>query len=143
MDYNNEVVTRQNTAKERYEKLKQDRYEFLDRARECSELTIPALIPDEGFNSSSDLYSPFQSVGARGVNNLASKLLLLLLPPNSPFFRLKISGDAKEEMESQKELTAQVEKSLANIEREVLNKIEELALRVSVFEALKHLINML
>ena len=71
MEYSNEVVTRQNTAKERYEKLKQDRYEFLDRARECSELTIPALIPDEGFNSSSDLYSPFQSVGARGRKQLS------------------------------------------------------------------------
>nr|WMM95276.1 head-to-tail joining protein [Methylophilales phage MEP432] len=140
MEYSNEVVTRQNTAKERYEKLKQDRYEFLDRARECSELTIPALIPDEGFNSSSDLYSPFQSVGARGVNNLASKLLLLLLPPNSPFFRLKITGDAKKEMEMRRDVATEIEKSLSDIEREVSNKIEELALRVSVFEALKHLI---
>ena len=99
MQMDNEVVTRQNTAKERYETLKQDRQYFLDRARECSELTIPSLIPDEGFTKSSDLYNPFQSVGARGVNNLASKLLLLLLPPNAPFFRLQVSGDAKKEME--------------------------------------------
>jgi|TARA_R100000482_G_scaffold123157_2_gene72440 hypothetical protein len=140
MDYYNEAVTRQNTARERYEKLKADRQQFLDRARECSELTIPSLIPDEGFNYSSDLYSPFQSVGARGVNNLASKLLLLLLPPNSPFFRLQVSGDAKKEMEERTELKTEVEKSLADIEREVSKKIEELALRVSVFEALKHLI---
>jgi hypothetical protein len=69
------------TAKQRYEKLQADRQHYLDRARECSELTIPTLIPDDGFESSSELYTPFQSVGARGVNNLASKLLLLLLPP--------------------------------------------------------------
>ena len=128
------------TAKERYEKLKHDRQHYLDRARECSEITIPALIPDDTFTTSSDLYTPFQSIGARGVNNLASKLLLLLLPPNSPFFRLSVSGKTKEELESQKELKSEIEKSLASIEREVSSKIEQLAIRTSVFEALKHLI---
>ena len=63
----------------RYTKLGEKRQHYLDRARECSELTIPSLIPDDSFHHSSDLYTPYQSVGARGVNNLASKLLLLLL----------------------------------------------------------------
>jgi len=139
MAYSN-INMLQDTAKERYEKLKQDREHFLDRAQECSELTIPSLLPPDGFHSSSDLYNPFQSVGARGVNNLASKLLLLLLPPNSPFFRLSIAGNAKKELETQKDLKSEIEKSLATIEREVSAKIEQLALRVSVFEALKHLI---
>jgi len=130
----------QQSAKERYETLKQHREHFLDRAQECSELTIPSLLPPDGFHSSTDLYNPFQSVGARGVNNLASKLLLLLLPPNSPFFRLSIAGQAKKDLDQQKEIKSEVEKSLATIEREVSNKIEQLALRVSVFEALKHLI---
>ena len=137
MHYNNML---QQSAKERYETLKQNREHFLDRAQECSELTIPSLVPPDGFHHSTELYNPFQSVGARGVNNLASKLLLLLLPPNSPFFRLAISGDAKVELDQQKEMKSEVEKSLATIEREVSNKIEQLALRVSVFEALKHLI---
>ena len=128
------------SAKERYNKLIHEREHFLERARECSELTIPALIPDESFNASSDLYTPFQSVGARGVNNLASKLLLLLLPPNSPFFRLKIGGKAKQEIEQQPEVKTEVEKALAGIEKEIAHKIEELAIRVPVFEALKHLI---
>ena len=130
----------QQSAKERYETLKQHREHFLDRAQECSELTIPSLVPPDGFHSSTDLYNPFQSVGARGVNNLASKLLLLLLPPNSPFFRLSIAGQAKKDLDEQKEIKSEVEKSLATIEREVSSKIEQLALRVSVFEALKHLI---
>ena len=129
-----------NTAKERYNKLLTEREHYLDRAEECSELTIPSLIKPEGFTSSSDLYNTFQSVGARGVNNLASKLLLLLLPPNSPFFRLSIAGDAKKELQDNKEMKTDIEKSLSVIEKEVSNKIEQLALRVSVFEALKHLI---
>jgi hypothetical protein len=137
MHYNNML---QQSAKERYETLKQHREHFLDRGQECSELTIPSLLPPDGFHSSTDLYNPFQSVGARGVNNLASKLLLLLLPPNSPFFRLSVSGNAKRDLDQQKEIKSEVEKSLATIEREVSSKIEQLALRVSVFEALKHLI---
>ena len=137
---NEEQLTKQHTAKERYEKLREKREQYLDRARECSELTIPALIPEDGFSHTSELYTPFQSVGARGVNNLASKLLLLLLPPNSPFFRLSVSGKAKEQLGEQRELQAEVEKSLQRIEKEVQNKIEQLALRVSVFEAIKHLV---
>ena len=139
MEYMDNNFTK-DTAKQRYSKLKQDREHFLDRAEECSEVTIPSLIQPDGFTASSDLYNPFQSVGARGVNNLASKLLLLLLPPNSPFFRLSIAGKAKQELDENKEIKSDVEKSLAVIEKEVSNKIEQLALRVSVFEALKHLI---
>src|SRR6056300_2031342 len=90
-----------NTAKERYNKLLTEREHYLDRAEECSELTIPSLIKPEGFTSSSDLYNPFQSVGARGVNNLASKLLLLLLPPNQPFFRLSLDAGTEREMTEQ------------------------------------------
>ena len=88
----NETMLQVNpTAKERYLKLKDKREMFVDRAQECSELTISSLIPTDGHNHSAKIYNPFQSVGARGVNNLASKLLLLLLPPNSPFFRLSVS----------------------------------------------------
>ena len=88
------------SASGRYEKLAADRDSYLDRARECAELTIPSLLPYEGFTYSNDLYQPYQSVGSRGVNNLASKLLLLLFPPNSPFFRLAIDSKTKKELEN-------------------------------------------
>jgi hypothetical protein len=126
--------------KKLYAKLEAKKDQFVDRGRECSELTISSLLPHEGFGSSSDLYTPYQSVGARGVNNLASKLLLLLLPPNEPFFRLTTSNKIKQELEENEELQTEVERSLAKIEREVMRFIEESALRVSLFEALKHLI---
>ena len=51
---------------QRYYKLAASREIYLDRARECSELTLPALISPEGFSSVTDLYQPFQCVGARG-----------------------------------------------------------------------------
>lgn len=128
------------TAKQRYNDMTEYREHYLNRGRECSELTLPALLPDDGTNHTSDLYTPYQSVGARGVNNLASKLLLLLLPPNQPFFRLNVDGKTKEEMDLQPEIRSEIEKSLAKIEREVMSEIEQLAIRVPVFEALKHLV---
>ena len=56
------------TCAQRYHKLSSDREIYLDRARECSEITLPSLIPPEGFSSATDLYQPFQSIGARAVS---------------------------------------------------------------------------
>jgi hypothetical protein len=129
-----------NTCKQRYNKLASGREIYLDRARECSELTIPSLIPPEGFSASTDLYQPFQSVGARGLNNLASKLLLLLFPPNSPFLRLAMDNKTKAELDGEGELRAEIEQGLAGVEREIASEIETSSIRVPIFEALKHLI---
>ena len=128
------------SAKQRYNDMIEYREHYLNRGRECSELTLPAILPEDGVNHTSDLYTPYQSVGARGVNNLASKLLLLLLPPNQPFFRLNVDGKTKEEMDLEPQIKTEIEKSLAKIEREVMSEIEALAIRVPVFEALKHLV---
>jgi len=127
-------------AESRYNSLSEIRNHYLKRSRECSELTIPTLIPEDYQTQSSDFYSPFQSVGSRGVNNLASKLLLLLLPPNQPFFRLAIQGKAKQQVDLQPQLKTAIEKAFAGIERDVMAKIEALAIRVPAFEAIKHLI---
>src|SRR5687767_367206 len=72
----------------RYQRLEEQRRPFLERARECARYTLPFLMPPEGHTKDTHFKTPWQGVGARGVNNLASKLLLTLLPPNSPFFRL-------------------------------------------------------
>lgn len=128
------------SASGRYEKLATERELYLDRARECAELTIPSLLPYEGFSYSNDLYQPYQSVGSRGVNNLASKLLLLLFPPNSPFFRLSVDSETKKELVNQPGLKTKIEETLANIEREIQAEVESSALRVPIYEALKHLI---
>tara|TARA_Y100000401_G_C8325909_1_gene228254 strand:- start:6514 stop:8070 length:1557 start_codon:yes stop_codon:yes gene_type:complete len=128
------------TAEGRYERMHEEREHYLERGRETAELTIPHVLVDYGFTESSDLYTPYQSVGSRGVNNLASKLLLLLFPPNQPFFRLSIDGKAKEQAEQQPEIKTEIEKVLSKIEREVMGTIESEAMRVPVFEALKHLL---
>lgn len=126
-------------AEARYSQLKGDRASYLERARECSELTLPMLIPEEGGHRVTRFKTPFQGVGARGVNNLASKLLLALLPPNAPFFRLVVDRIALRK-ENQKELKTEIEAALADVEKAVMEDIETSGDRTIIFETLKHLI---
>ena len=128
------------SAQERYRQLEHLRQPYLDRARDCSSLTIPSLIPPDAHNESSDLYTPFQGIGARGVNNLASKLSLALMPPNAPFFRFMVEPYTLKEMADQPDARTDVEKQLGEYERAVMSEIESAGDRVAVHEALKHLI---
>jgi len=128
------------SAESLYERLISDRYSFLMRARECAQYTIPTLIPPSGHSSSTKFYTPYQGMGARGVNNLSSKLLLALLPPNAPFFKLVIDDFTLEQLTQQEGMRADVEEGLNKIERAVQSEIESSAIRVSAFEAIKHLV---
>lgn len=123
-----------------YERLQTDREPFLDRAKDCSKYTLPTLVPPSGRSNATKYYTPYQGIGARGVNNLASKLLLALLPPNSPFFRLQIDDFTLEQLTQQEGMRAQVEEGLNKIERAVQSEIEAGAIRVSAFEGMKHLL---
>ena len=123
-----------------YGELESPRQTYLERARECASLTIPTLVPPEG-NSYATVYpTPWQGVGARGVNNLAAKLLLALFPPNAPFFRLSVDQYRLKKMGGDERVKTEIEKALAEIERSVMKEVETSALRVPIFEALKHLV---
>lgn len=125
-------------AGSRYAVLESSRYPYLQRARDCSLITIPSLVPPIGFTATSQLYTPYQSLGARGVNNLASKLLLTLLPPSSPFFRFEVDIKVKEQMQPGE--PAIMDAALSKMEQAVSTEIEKRSIRVYSFEALKHLI---
>ncbi|NIP33435.1 MAG: hypothetical protein GWN39_00755, partial [Thermoplasmata archaeon] len=87
------------TAQARYKMLATEREPYLLRGRRNSELTLPSLLPPEGTNAATNLYDPYQSVGSKGVNHLASKLMLALFPPNTPFFRLRLDEKVKAQAE--------------------------------------------
>jgi len=123
-----------------YSELESDRHSYLLRARDCSRLTLPMLLPDEGTTHSTHFPTPFQGMGARGVNHLAASLLMSLLPPNQPFFRLALDEEAIRALGGVEEYKTEIDQSLSSIERAVMQEIEVKAIRSAVFEALKHLI---
>lgn len=127
------------TAEGRYRELSKQRDIYLQRARECASYTIPSLFLPEGHTQATKIPTPYQGLGARGVNTLAAKLLLTLLPPNSPFFRLVVEDHVLEQ-EQRQEAKAEVEAALSKYERRTMSDIETSADRVGVHEALRHLI---
>jgi len=133
-----EQLNKNSSVAHRYAELEAHRETYLTRARASAKLTIPMLVPEKGHSADTVFDTPFQSVGARGVNNLASKLLLALLPPNSPFFRLTID-DATMAALGQEKVGA-VEAGLAQLERQAMSELETSAARVPVYEALRNLI---
>ena len=127
------------TAAKQYEDMARDRDVYLSRARDSASLTIPMLMPPSGHSSSTVYDQPYSSVAARGVNNLASKLLMTLLPPNAPFFRLTIDDFDLQELAGD-DARGQAEEALARIERSAAQLIEAKAVRVPAHEAIKQLI---
>ena len=127
-------------ARERYEQLSSNRNQFLDVAREASRLTLPYLVKlDDSQNSHESLKTPWQSVGAKSVVNLASKLMLALLPPQTTFFKLQIREDKVGE-EIPPEVKSELDLSFSKIERMVMDSISASNDRVVVYQAIKHLI---
>lgn len=128
------------SAKQRYDFLSSQRQNFLDTAIECSELTLPYLITrDEHRSIRKNLTQPWQSVGAASVVTLASKLMLALLPPQTTFFKLQIRDD-KIGTELPADIRSELDLSFAKMERMVMDSIAASSDRVTVHQAIKHLV---
>jgi hypothetical protein len=138
---NETINTPQETAKAVYDRLASgDRAQYVQRAEESAKYTIPSIFPKTSDTSSTEYKIGYQSIGARGVNNLASKLMLALMPPNSPFFRLSVSEKALADLAGKQDVQVKVEEALGRVERSIMRYIETRQIRVTVTEALKGLI---
>ena len=128
------------TAKEIYERLENERKSYVTRAEDCAKYTIPSLFPKETDNKDTKYETPWQSVGARGLNNLTAKLLLALFPPNSPFYKLTLRDDIAAYYEADPQAKYDIEQKLVQLEQIILNCIETYQIRVTINEALKQLL---
>ena len=128
-------------ARERYNQLSNARQMFLDKAVECSELTLPYLIDDDISSrpNHKSLKVPWQSVGAKCVVTLAAKLMLAVLPPQTSFFKLQVRDDKLGE-ELDPKIRSELDLSFAKMERMIMEYIAASNDRVAVHQALKHLI---
>tara|TARA_B100000131_G_scaffold76985_1_gene73543 strand:+ start:491 stop:2110 length:1620 start_codon:yes stop_codon:yes gene_type:complete len=128
-------------ARDRYNQLTRGRTQFLHTAVECSRLTLPYLV-QEDLSSRPEhqkLHTPWQSVGSKCVVNLAAKLMLALLPPQTSFFKFQIRDD-KLGVEFPREVKSELDLSFAKMERMVMDYVNASTDRVVVHQALKHLI---
>lgn len=123
-----------------YNRLKNDRESYTTRAQNNAALTIPALFPKESDTGSTAYATPNQSIGARGLNNLASKLMLALFPVGTPFFKLNVSELAVKEQSGDPAALTEIASGLAMVERICQNYMESNSYRPALFDALRQLI---
>ena len=126
--------TREMTGEELWKQTTQQRQNFIDRAREAALLTLPQLFPPEGSDSNTKYPTPYQSLGAKGVNNLANKIVLSLFPPGQAFFKLGLSpADLKAAGKSE----GVVKEAMYILERAIVNEMEVSSLRPALVNLLK------
>ena len=135
------MIMENQTAASRYARLASDRTIFLDTARDCAALSLPHLLTPTGSMNGQKLPTPWQSIGAKGVNVMASKLMLSLFPVSTTFFKLQINdGKLTSNPEIDAKVRSEIDLSLAKMERVVMQSIAESQDRVILHQAMKHLI---
>lgn len=132
------------TLKAEYDSMKQERQPYLDKAREAAKYTIPSLFPDEDshkFKNIKKIKTPNQSVGADGINNLAAKVALTMLPPNQTFFKFEIDDMTVKQQagSNSSQYKLDINKGLSRVEKLLLDYQEQKNDRVCFGESLKHL----
>lgn len=130
-------------ASKRYWSLQYDREPFLIRGRRCSRLTDPTLYREIGENSTTTETLPWQSLGAAGINNLATKLVDTMFPVATPWAKFDPSAAA---LKSVADLPADqrgawndaVRAGLAKEQQEFLKCIAQDGDRDKLFDAARH-----
>ncbi len=127
-------------AKPVYERLKNSRNDYITRAEDCAKYTIPSLFPKDSDDGGTKFTTPWQAVGARGLNNLASKLMLALFPVGAPFFKLNVSEMEIKQMSNDPSAIQQITQGLSMVERIVLNYMDANSFRPTLFDAARQLV---
>jgi len=129
------------SAAARYARLASDRTIFLDTARECARLSLPYLLTPTGVMNGQKLPTPWQSIGAKGANVMASKLMLSLFPVTATFFKLQINdGKLASDPNLDVKIKSEIDLSLSKMERVIMQHVAESQDRVILHQAMKHLI---
>lgn len=129
--------TREQSAAKIYKELETKRTAYLERAREASLLTIPQLYPPEGSDSNTTYPTPYQSLGAKGVNNLSNKTILSLFPPQTAFFKMGLSPA---DMAATGKAEGDVQQAMYVLETSIVNEMEISSLRPKLVHLIKYLI---
>lgn len=123
-----------------YDELDGDRTSYLNRAEKASEYTLPWYVRPDG-SKDNTLDTPYQSVGSTGVTNLASRLVMTLMPPNRPLFRLRIAKRVlAEKGQNQQDMINEINAALSRTETEVTGLIEGTGDRTQLYSAMLHLL---
>ena len=137
-------------AEAAWSRMCSDREQFLDQAIDNSSLTIPSLIPESarsvGLGRETGLNSLYQGLGARGLGQLASKVLTSLMPPQEPFFRMVLDEGAVTRYIEQTggslppDAREKLMALLARQEKAVIGRLNKMRVRSKLSMGMRHLL---
>lgn len=115
-----------------YEAQCSNRQPFLDRARRCASLTIPALFPPEN-SKGADVELPWNSIGAYLASNLAAKVSKSMFPVGLPPMKLAQDRRTRRDIiqleqsqpDQAQQLKTQIDEGLSLVEQEFSECMEE------------------
>ena len=121
------------TIAKRWESLDNKREDKLERARACSSITIPTLLPPKDFSGQDNTFQQYSSVQSRGITSLAAKILSVLIPLNdTPFFRFGLNNGRTP--------TLEIQEYLERLSNQIYRKLLGENMRETIYLALQHLI---
>lgn len=129
-----------------YQQMDSKKSSLHNRCEEYALWTLPYVFPKQGIKDSEN-QGPLDSTGARAVNHLSNKLIMTLFQPYSPFFRLNVSSDIVSQLsedaekdEGAKETLAEIDKALAQAERDAMRELDYSRYRTEATTVAKSLI---
>jgi len=132
-----------NSGEARFTELDGLRKVTLTKAERCAKATLPYLIEHiYSDKQTEEMDTTYDSIGARGVNHLANKIMLSMFSSITPFFRLEITDAVKRQLfAAMPELDdTKLVELLSQAEVHGIKQLGALALRPMLFEVVKHLI---
>lgn len=118
------------SAEDFYNEQKARRTSAVELGRRLADLTIPSVFTPEDYQSGDDLRINNQSISARAVNTLSTKLTQVALPPNLPFIKYSPKeGAMQDDIRDDPALWGRVQYALSRREQTHRERLETTAAR--------------
>lgn len=129
------------TAADLYDELALGRTQVIEKARELARISVPSAFPPEGYKAGDSLPPPNQSINARAVTTLASRIMLTALPPGFPMLKYSIiEHKLQPEIDKDPALYSMTLMALARREKANRDRLEVTNIRTAYTEAAEQLI---
>ncbi|QPC44937.1 hypothetical protein HW532_20890 [Kaustia mangrovi] len=149
MDTSTKTKFPEGTLAHRWDTLHNEKSSLLTRAEQYAKWTLPHVFPEDNQNDQTELPKTVDSLGARGVNHMANRVITTLFRPQGAFFRLHIGKDQEKQIGAMSQdpnradvgrLRAELDGALADAEQEGVEYLDMVSYRPSAINAAKLLL---
>tara|TARA_R100000808_G_scaffold15607_2_gene35916 strand:+ start:5640 stop:7256 length:1617 start_codon:yes stop_codon:yes gene_type:complete len=120
------------TIRKLWSKLDSDRQGTLEQARLAALLTKPYVLPPKDQKANETLPPNFQSRGARGINNVGSRLTLALYPNGLPFMAFTLDPEVVNSQTIDPQIVQMAQQEMFLYARKLMASLEQQSMRLEM-----------